>query len=122
MSKKRKDSNGRLLRTGEIQRKDLTYMYCFTNTNHKRITVYARDLKTLHRKEERIQKSIADGLHYSEGDITVAELLERYIELRQGVRYSTKQGYKTVLKLLQRENSAAAWSPPSAPRMPSSGS
>lgn len=33
----------------------------------------------------------------------MAELLERYIEFRQGVRYTTKQSYKIVLKLLQRE-------------------
>lgn len=65
MSKKRKDSNGRVLRTGESQRKDQTYMYRFTDENHKRITVYAPDLKTLRQKEEKIQRTLSDGLHYS---------------------------------------------------------
>lgn len=103
MSKKRKDSKGRILRTGESQRKDQTYMYRFTDADHKRITVYAPDLKTLRHKEERIQRTLSDGLHYTEGNLTVVELLERYIELRQGVRYSTKQGYKTVLNLVKKE-------------------
>jgi len=41
------------------------------------------------------------GLDYAGGGITVIELLERYISLKQGVRYNTKVGYNFVLGLVK---------------------
>ena len=49
MPNKRKDNKGRLLRTGESQRKDLTYMYRYTDMRGKRQCVYADDLNKLDR-------------------------------------------------------------------------
>ena len=40
------------------------------------------------RKKE-IQKQIDDGIDYEAGQITVIELLEKYISLKKGVRYNT---------------------------------
>ena len=101
---RRKDNKGRVLRTGENQRKDLTYQYRYTNAAGKRIYVYARDLQTLRKKEEKIRKAIDDGINYSEANVTVVELLERYIMLRQGLRHSTKQGYRQILNLVKKED------------------
>lgn len=42
MSEKRKDNKGRILRTGESQRKDLIYQYRYTDIRGKRQTVYDR--------------------------------------------------------------------------------
>ena len=56
MSEKRKDNKGRILRTGESQRKDLIYQYRYTDAHGKRQTVYSSDLKEL-RKEKRKSKS-----------------------------------------------------------------
>ena len=46
MAEKRKDSKGRVLKTGESERKDGSYQYRFTK-NGKRHTVYASTLKQL---------------------------------------------------------------------------
>ena len=42
MSEKRRDHKGRLLRTGESQRKDLTYQFRYTDVTGKRRTFYAQ--------------------------------------------------------------------------------
>lgn len=104
MSGKRKDNKGRVLRTGESQRKDLKYQYRYTDVTGKRKTVYADDLQALRKKEQKIERDIQDGILYSEGTITVIALLERYIALRQGVRHATKVGYNFVLNLVKKED------------------
>ena len=104
MSEKRKDSKGRILRTGESQRKDLTYQFRYTDVTGKRRTIYAKDLKELRQQEEKIQKDIDDGIHYCEGNINVIELVERYVSLKQGVRHATKVGYNFVLNLIRKED------------------
>ena len=93
MSEKRKDNKGRILRTGESQRKDLIYQYRYTDIRGKRQTVYSSDLKELRKKEKEIQKQLDDGIDYATGKINVIQLLERYISIKQGVRYNTKVGY-----------------------------
>ena len=103
MSRKRKDHKGRILRTGESQRKDLTYQYRYTDPLGKRQTVYAATLDALRKKEDEIHTAQHAGLNYADGGITVVELLERYISLKQGVRQNTKVGYNFVLNLVKRE-------------------
>lgn len=70
MRKKRKDNKGRLLRTGESQRKDLIYQCRYTDFRGKQETVYASDLQDLRKKEKEIQKQVNDGLDYAAGQIT----------------------------------------------------
>ena len=45
MTERRKDSKNRVLRAGESQRKDGTYMYRYTDITGKRVCVYARTLR-----------------------------------------------------------------------------
>lgn len=104
MSEKRKDNKGRILRTGESQRKDLIYQYRYTDIRGKRQTVYSSDLKELREKEKEIQKQLDDGIDYAAGKINVIQLLERYISIKQGVRYNTKVGYNFVLNLVKKED------------------
>ena len=101
MSEKRKDNKGRILRTGESQRKDLIYQYRYTDIRGKRQTVYSSDLKELREKEKEIQKQLDEGIDYAAGKATVIALVERYISLKQGVRYNTKVGYNFVLNLIK---------------------
>ena len=100
---KRKDTRGRILKTGESQRKDLIYQYRYTDSCGKRHTVYAPTLEGLRKKEEEINRTEIDGASYHDGGITVVELLERYISLKQGVRYATTVGYSFVLNLVKKE-------------------
>lgn len=104
MSAKRKDKKGRVLRTGESQRKDLTYQYRYTDADGKRHTVYSPTLDGLRKKEEEINRVENAGASYNDGGITVIELLERYISLKQGVRYATTVGYNFVLNLVKKED------------------
>lgn len=104
MSAKRKDNKGRVLRTGQSQRTDLTYQYRYADITGKRRTVYANDLQEQRKKEKAIQKDVGDGINYCEGNVTVIELSERYIALKQGVRHATKVGYNFVLNLVKKED------------------
>lgn len=103
MSEKRKDNKGRILKTGESQRKDLIYQYRYKDGRGKRQCIYDADLQALRKKELEIQKELDDGIDYNSGMMTVVELLERYISLKQGVRYNTKVGYNFVLNLVKGE-------------------
>lgn len=100
---RRKDNKGRVLRTGESQRKDLIYQYRYTDALGNRKCIYASDLKTLREKEDELQKSLEDGLDYAGGEITVYELLQRYLSLKCGARYNTKVGYGFVMNIVQKE-------------------
>lgn len=104
MSEKRKDHKGRILRTGESQRKDLIYQYRYTDIRGKRQTIYSSDLSELREKEKEIQKQLNEGIDYAAGNVTVIALTERYINLKQGVRCSTKVSYKFVLNLIKKED------------------
>ena len=104
MSAKRKDKKGRVLRTGESQRKDLTYQYRYQDVTGKRRTVYAPTLEELRAKEDEINKAQDSGVDYNVGNVTVIELLERYISLKQGVRNATKVGYNFVYNLVKKED------------------
>jgi len=65
MSAKRKDKKGRVLRTGESQRKDLTYQYRYQDISGKRRTVYAPTLEELRAKEDEINKAQDSGVDYA---------------------------------------------------------
>ena len=104
MSAKRKDKKGRVLRTGESQRKDLTCQFRYTDVTGKRRTIYAKDLKELRKQEDKIQREVDAGINYCEGNINVIALVERYVSLKQGVRHATKVGYNFVLNLIRKED------------------
>ncbi len=50
MSNKRRDNKGRVLRTGESQRKDGLYEYRYTDANKKRHSIYDSDLMRLRKR------------------------------------------------------------------------
>lgn len=104
VSEKRRDNKGRILRTGESQRKDLIYQYRYTDIRGKRRTIYSSNLSELRKKEAEILKQLSEGIDYAAGQITVIALVERYIRLKQGTRYNTKVGYKFVLNIIKKED------------------
>lgn len=99
---KRRDDKGRVLRTGEGQRKDGTYEYRFMDNNGKRRSIYDKDLNHLRKKEDEVAGMRRDGIDYGGGEITVTELLDRYTALKRGVRYSTTTGYQFVQNLVKK--------------------
>lgn len=110
----RKDSKGRLLQRGESQRPDGRYQYTYTDAKGKRRCVYSWTLTTkdktptgkkkapcLRDMEAKIQRDRLDGIAPDER--TVCELARAYVATRTGVRDSTKAGYQTVLRILERD-------------------
>lgn len=97
---RRKDNKGRVLKTGESQRKDLLYQYRYTDPLGKRQTVYAPTLKELRDKEDEIQRKLNEGADYVRSQITVAQLLERYLSLKQNLKTGTMTRYKYILSAI----------------------
>ena len=103
MSGKRRDNKGRVLRTGECQRKNGMYEFRYTDANKKRRSVYSMDLIKLRKKEDDIRVMQYNGFDYAGGSITVNQLLERYIDMKRDVRYSTASGYRFVMGVVKKE-------------------
>lgn len=99
MSEKRKDNKGRLLRTGESQRKDLTYMYRYKDNDGTRRCVYAPTLAELRVKEDDITTRLNHGLVIGD-KLTVIELVDMYLRTRTDLEESTKESYHSAYKRL----------------------
>lgn len=118
VSVKRKDNKGRILRNGEQQRQDNKYMYTYIEpVTGKRKFVYSWKLEktdktpagkkndlSLREKEKLIEDKLRQEISYSAGEITVLELVERYIDTKRNVRPTTKNGYKTVVNVLKSDD------------------
>lgn len=97
MSEKRKDNKGRLLRTGESQRKDLTYMYRYKDNDGTRRSVYAPSLAELREKEEEIGKKLQDGV-VAGATLTVGELVKQYIDTKSNLKHTTVTSYDVAYR------------------------
>lgn len=89
---KRKDNTGRMLKTGESQRKDKTYMYRWTNLNGKRECLYAKTLEELREKEELIQKELSLGI--TRTNKTLNDEIINYLNTKSTLAKTTKENYK----------------------------
>ena len=98
MSEKRKDSRGRILKDGESQRKNGTYMYRYADIHKRRKYVYAKTLEDLRKQEELVKRDLADGIDYAAGEITVAEHVDRYFSLKRGLKQNSLRAYGTAIK------------------------
>lgn len=101
MTKKRKDKKGRILKTGENQRKNGTYDYRYTDIHGKVQCVYGKTLEELRKKESVIQRDLADGLDYSAGEITVSELVDRYMNLKRDLSENTRRAYGSAINRIK---------------------
>lgn len=108
MSTSRKDSKGRVLKTGESERKDGLYQYRYTEPGGQRKTIYANNLNDLRKKESEIQKLTELGVSYFEGSMTVSKLLDRYLSLKQNLRTNTVRGYGITIKTAKRDRAFCA--------------
>ena len=113
---KRKDSRGRVLNDGEIQRKDGKYAYQYVDVSGKRKTVYSWRLiesdrtpagkkkdEPLREKEKKIKEDIANGLISCGGNMNVTELLMKYASQKNGVKHKTKLSYQYAIDVVKRE-------------------
>lgn len=111
---KRRDNKGRVLQMGENQLDDGRYAYRYTTPFGQRKTVYSwrltasdtmpagkRKDKSLREKIKEIEKKLR--LEICCEDITVCELVEKYLMTKTGVKHSTRTGYKFVQNILAKE-------------------
>ena len=104
MAEKRKDSKGRILMTGEGQRTNKTYYYRFRAATDKKWSyVYAATLAELREKEADIKRDLADGIDYSGGQITVVELVERYMNLKRGLTQNARRAYGSAINKIKKD-------------------
>ena len=117
MSVKRRDSKNRILRNGESQdKKNGRYIYKYYDILHKPHFLYSwkleptdklpagkKDDLSLREKIRLLQKDLTDGIDVQGGDMTVLQLVKRYLATKTGVKATTEAGYKTVLNILEKE-------------------
>ena len=116
MSEKRRDNKNRILHNGEIQKADGRYRFKYQDINGRTSYVYSwrldkndptpkgkpRDL-SLREKEKQIEQDLFNQVVPNGGNLTVIQLVEKYVSLKTGVRQTTVTGYKTVINVLKNE-------------------
>ena len=116
MIEKRRDKKGRILHNGEMQMPDGRYRFKYPGSDGKEHVVYSWRLDhndptptgkkrtaSLREMEKQIQADLFDNIAANGGNMTVLELVEKYIGTRTGVRPTTSAGYKTVVNVLKKE-------------------
>ncbi len=111
---KRRDNKGRVLQMGEWQQSDGRYVYRYTNPLGQRKSVYSwrltasdptpagkRHEKSLREKIKDVEKQLR--LEVFCEDLTVCELVEKYLMTKTGVKHGTRNGYKYVQNILAKE-------------------
>lgn len=116
MSNKRKDCKGRVLRTGESQRKDGRYVYKYLDEDGRQQFLYSWRLDerdktpsgkpiepSLREKVKWLRVDMEEGIKTSGGDMTVYALVQKYIRQKKGVRHNTIANYNFVLNIIKKE-------------------
>lgn len=117
MSEKRRDSKNRILRNGESQdKKTGRYIYKYYDILHKPHFLYSwkleptdklpagkKDGLSLREKIRQLQRDMVDGIDVQGSEMTVLELVKRYVATKTGVKPNTEAGYKTVVNILEKE-------------------
>ena len=101
---KRKDTKGRILKTGERQRPNGSYEYRWRDVNGKRHSIYAPTLDELRQKEIQIQHDLLDGIDSTKGQISALALFAKYIELKQHLSQKTCEQYNTLYRMMGKES------------------
>lgn len=120
MSEIRKDSKGRRLATGESQDKDGRYRYKYNDVFGKRKSVYSWRLTesdpypkgkrkdiSLREKEKEVEKALKNAVATNGGNMTVLELVQKYISQKRGVKHNTQANYNFVINVIKKEDFGA---------------
>lgn len=117
---RRKDSRGRVLNDGETQRADGRYAYQYTDILGNRKSIYSWKLLpsdrmpsgkradlSLREKEKQIAADLNSGIVPCGGNMTVLQLVEKYISQKTGVRHNTQANYNFVINIIKKEEFGA---------------
>lgn len=116
MSEKRRDNKGRILKTGESQRKDGRYLYKYIDSFGEPQFVYSwklvatdrvpagkRDCISLREKIAELQKDIHDGIDVVGKKMTLCQLYAKQNAQRPKVRKNTETGRKYLMDILKKD-------------------
>ena len=114
---KRRDNKNRVLRNGESQTKDGRYMYKYLDSNGKPNYVYSwrlvqtdvtpqgkKDKPPLRDLIKTINRDLDDGIYSKGGEMTVLELVKKYVSQKTGVRHNTEANYNFVINVIAKED------------------
>lgn len=114
---KRRDNKNRVLRNGESQTKDGRYMYKYIDSNGKPNYVYSwrlvqtdvtpqgkKDKPPLRDLIKTINRDLDDGIYSKGGEMTVLELVKKYVSQKTGVRHNTEANYNFVINVIAKED------------------
>lgn len=116
MSEKRRDNRNRILHNGESQRQDGRYAYKYKDLNGETKFVYSWRLDkndrtpagkarepSLREKERQIQQDLFNQIVPNGGNLTVLELVKKYLSLKINVRHNTRANYNFVVNIIKKE-------------------
>ena len=116
MSEKRRDNRNRILHKGESQRQDGRYAYKYKDLNGETKFVYSWRLDkndrtpagkarepSLREKERQIQQDLFNQIIPNGGNLTVLELVQKYLSLKINVRHNTRANYNFVVNIIKKE-------------------
>ncbi len=111
MSEKRRDNRNRILRNGESQRSDGRYMFKYLDSLGQVKYVYSwrldkndrtppgrkREL-SLREKEKQIEADLFDQIVPRGGEMTVLDLVRKYVSLKTGIRHKQERSFLEFIK------------------------
>ena len=100
---KRKDSSGRVLKTGEYQRPNSSYEFRF-NSSGKRFVIYAKTLEELREKEKDILVEQHMGIRADARTLTVNDIYDSWVRLKKGLKDNTFKNYQYMYEQFIRND------------------
>ena len=76
-------------------------MYRYSDIHDKRQYIYAKTLDELRIKEQSIQRDLMDGIDYSGSEITLSELVDRYMNLKRSLSPNSKRAYSSAVNRIK---------------------
>ena len=62
-----------------------------------------KSLTELRKKEDELWRDLADGIDYAAGEMTVADLVDRYMNLKRGLKPNSLRSYNTAVKRIHAD-------------------
>lgn len=99
-----KNLKGKEIGKGITQRQDGMYMGRYVTSSKKRVTIYDRNLKDLKRKLEKARMESLKREYLSEGDITLEEWFEEFLNIykvgkvKDTTLYRIRQNFASIKK------------------------
>lgn len=113
---KRRDKRGRILHNGESQLSDGRYRFKYVDCFGKPRCIHSyrldkndptpsgkKRMLSLREMEKQVQADLFDHIAPNGGNLTVLQLVEKYIKTKVNVRPTTRRGYGTVINILKKE-------------------